>query len=285
MNIPKVKALFILSFLMFLTGCANTKYYLEQIPSVPPLFRTVECINYDYEDPFSGGLCQEQVQSIVDTGKTKDEIYSQVCNVSNNQNANVKECAAYLMRRSDHICNGHLSGIFADKAFANTAFGILAAGTGIAGGLVPGVGAANALSGVAGLLTGSRSLFNEEVYRNYVSEAIIKEILANRKNIAAEIDSKTDTSSNNLLGVEQIKQKVSEYHNACSFYAGLTSLLGKAGQTNSSSPTQIASLDKRINELSRAIDNSGSNENLKKRLVEEKAALEHLRFILSYTAK
>lgn len=72
----------------------------------------------------------------------------------------------------------------------NMSLGLLASGTGIAGGLVGGLGAANALSGSAGFLTGARSLMNEEVYRNHIAEAIIREIDENRRESLSLLNSR-----------------------------------------------------------------------------------------------
>jgi hypothetical protein len=221
-----------------LNGCAFVDRTVlkpsAELSRVPPLFTTKDCNNYqwvgedkdkifDLYNPFVKNDCEEQINSIKETDITNQ------CN----QNLPLQECSAYLIRISDNICNVHLSGIFGNRAVANASLGILATGAGIAGGLVSGIGAANALSGAAGFLTGTRSLVNEEIYRNYVAEAIIKEIIANRstrkKEINQDLVGSNNGTSSKITGVEQVKQRVSEYHSECSFYSGLSSLVGKAG--------------------------------------------------------
>lgn len=206
---------------------------------VPPLVRSYTCSSYEFptgdksaadptswNNPLFKNDCEGQEETI------KSEELTTRCGA----NADLKECAAFLERKSESICSVHLSKIFGNRAVTNVAIGTLAAATGIAGGLVSG-GAANALSGSAGFLTADRSLFNEEVYRNYVAEAVIKEIQKNRE--AAKIDiaeaiakgaGAERNSPRAITGPEQVIQRVSEMHEGCSFYAGLTSLLGKAGQ-------------------------------------------------------
>ena len=167
----------------------------------------------------------------------------------------MRECAAYLEVASDKICNVHLSKIFGNRAVTNATLGILASGAGIAGGLVSGT-AANALSGSAGFITADRSILNEEVYRNYVAEAIIKEIIDNRKTIKANILAdivKESSSASGILGPQELLQRVLEYHNNCSFYAGLTSLLGKAGESGQRVSDVGKNLDSQIETFKTAI--------------------------------
>lgn len=201
----------------------------------------------------------------------------------------IHECVAYLIMRSDAICEVHKSYIYSNRTVMNMSLGLLASGTGIAGGLVGGLGAANALSGSAGFLTGARSLMNEEVYRNHIAEAIIREIDENRRESLSLLNSRylsnalimpkeperqgrntTETNPGSLNQVQagvvytssQIKRDVLGYHHLCSFYSGLGSLLSKAGQkTTSSDPrsaitqqvaelaTQVETLDQKIGEI------------------------------------
>lgn len=224
-----------------LNGCAFVDRTMlkpsAEMSRVPPLFSTKECEKYipvdnskffDFYNPFVKNECEAQIYSIKEAELNKND---SKCYDENTQS--LSECSAYLIRTSDNICNIHLSGIFGNRAVTNVSLGILATGAGIAGGLVSGLAAANALSGTSGFLTGTRSLMNEEIYRNYVAEAIIKEILANRKASKDKINNElasSDGQSGKIIGIEQIKQRVSEYHAECSFYSGLSSLIGKAGE-------------------------------------------------------
>ena len=224
------------------SGCALIDRTLlkpaAEASRVPPLFRTTSCEAYPYPDgsknaidptawrnPLVKNECEALEDAISQTQLTLSPCKDDV---------NLKECAAYLEHKSDVICEVHLSKIFGNRAVTNMMLGTLTAATGIAGGLVSG-GAANALSGSAGFLTADRSLFNEEIYRNYLAEAVIKEIVKNRDTAKAEIVADVVggngiSSAKVITGHNQLIQRVSEMHGACSFYAGLTSLLGKAGK-------------------------------------------------------
>lgn len=307
MNI-KLRSLCAISVLSLFPGCAFVDRTIlrpsAEMARVPPLFRTEECINYvvpdgdsykpgNWHNPFIKNACEEQALSLpitrvtveAENGKQEEKVqsvdyYSNHCQ-SDFSEINLNECSAFLMRTSDEICNVHLSRIFGDRAVTNVTLGMLAAGTGIAGGLVSGLQAANALSGAAGFLTGSRALLNEEVYRNYIAEAIIKEILGNREVQATTIRRaiengasggttgvaaspkaqapKPETSMKEALtedlkitGIEQILHQVAIYHNECSFYAGLTSLAGKAG-TQTSQVSAAATIQKEIDALTSSI--------------------------------
>ena len=288
--IAPFRIILVFSLLIPFAGCAFVDRTIlrpsAEMARVPPLFRTSDCVGYiapkgnawwDWHNPFIKNSCEEQKLSIYTPpvtangnpeGNTSTEAlssptdntsFSQICKPEVTGD-DLKECAAFLMRMSDEICNVHLSKIFGDRAVTNVTLGILAAGAGIAGGIVPGLVAANALSGASGFLTGTRSLLNEEVYRNYVAEAIIKEIKGNRDRLAIDIQNGIigkAPKDNQLVGVEQVALKVSRYHNECSFYAGLSSLLGKAGLPKESfAPNLKDSLNQQILNLQQTRENT-----------------------------
>ena len=241
------------------SGCAyidrSTLKPAAEASRVPPLFRTAECRGFKAPDPtaswinitesnnfFVKNICEDQIESLE---SESDPSVTSNCPTINVTGGNIdqakvqlgvqlRECAALLERKSDAICTAHLSRIFGNRAVTNVTLGTLTAATGIAGGLVTG-GAANALSGTAGFLTAGRSLFNEEVYRSYVAEAVIKVIIKNRKDLQDAIadgiaNGDAGPNKDRIDGVQQVIRRVSEYHNACSFYAGLTALVSDAGQ-------------------------------------------------------
>lgn len=200
--------------------------------------------------------------------------------------------------KSDEICDIHKSHIYSNRTVMNMTLGLLGSGTGIAGGLVGGLGAANALSGSAGFLTGARSLMNEEVYHNYLAEAVIKEIENNRSNYLAKLKSQYPISpvlrdshkdKQNTVGAEgsqnqqqqsnqgsmtdfsytssEVKRHIQEYHQLCSFYSGLVTLLAKAGEDTIQSDvrngitarittlkTDINALEEKINQVNKQIN-------------------------------
>lgn len=288
-----------------LVGCAYVnRHFLTpaaEYARVEPLFRTESCVEYkpEWYDLYHNFLVPHECENQVDAGsigEIKELPPKAACEkaLPSTNPASLKgyedrhavhECVAYLIMRSDAICEVHKSYIYSNRTVMNMSLGLLAAGTGIAGGLVGGLGAANALSGSAGFLTGARSLMNEEVYRNYIAEAIIREIDENRRESLSLLNSRylsnalivpkgrerqtgntteTDTGSLNQVqaGVytsSQIKRDVLGYHHLCSFYSGLASLLSKAGQkTISSDPRsaiteQVAELATRAEKLDEKI--------------------------------
>lgn len=249
-----------------LSGCASIDRNIlapaADASRVPPLIRTEECSGFDYTEtlmrnPFWRNPCEIQKFSLkvseVNTAMNS-ECPEDITSIKDNK-AMLRECAAYLEVASDKICTVHLSKIFGNRAVTNATLGIVASGAGIAGGLVSGT-AANALSGSSGFLTADRSILNEEIYRNYVAEAIIKEIIDNRNNlknsILADIVAGPDSASA-ILGPQELLQRVLEYHNNCSFYAGLTSLIGKAGNSGQRASDVKKNLDDQIATLKAVI--------------------------------
>lgn len=268
---------------------------------VPPLIRSAECSGFVYDgewgnpkawrNPFWRNPCEIQNLSLpkpkticpyvpekrltenqnqdagvnAETGSEMETNTKDTANTSekNDNQKELRQCAASYEIASDKICTVHLSKIFGNRAVTNATLGIVASGAGIAGGLVSGT-AANALSGSSGFLTADRSILNEEIYRNYVAEAIIKEIIDNRKTLKANILTdivKGDKSASGILGEQEVLQRVLEYHDACSFYAGLTSLIGKAGVSGQSTSdvkknldNQIVTLKDKIKEITAQID-------------------------------
>lgn len=267
----------VLAIVCLLGGCASISRNIfdpaADASRVPPLIRSDECRDFPYntkwgdpatwKNPFWKNPCESQNLSLTrpanicpyvpktdkkdDDGKQEDDY----------KKPDLRECADSYETASDKICTVHLSKIFGNRAVTNATLGIVASGTGIAGSLVTGT-AANALSGSAGFITADRSILNEEIYRNYVAEAIIKEIIDNRKtlkaNIYADIE-KGAASTSPITGPQGVLQRVLEYHNACSFYAGLTSLLGKAGVSGQKASDVKKNLDGQITTLNETIEN------------------------------
>lgn len=271
----KIKFLVLVFLFNVVSGCAFIDRTVltpsAKMSRVEPLFVTKECSEYkpvnnnnffDIRNPFVKNECESQTQSVGD---------SQITSFCNDNNK-LKECNAYLMRISDDICSLHLSSIFGNQAVTNVSLGVLAAGTGIAGGLVPGLAAANALSGTSGFLTGSRALINEDVYQNYISGAIIKQILAKRKEVKNQIysDLQNKTSSTGISKTEQIKQRVSEYHNECSFFSGVSSLVDSAAKL----PILSITITKKIDSLKADLEKATGEK--KEKIQAQKDMLESL---------
>jgi hypothetical protein len=178
-------------------------------------------------------------------------------------------CAAYLITKSDQICDIHKSYIYSNRTVTNLSLGLLSSGTGIAGGLVPGLGAANVLSGTSGFLTGARALGNEEIYHNYLAEAVIKEIEARRNEERERLKVTylgATPAKDKLIQVQgvtepaQLLMDVQDYHQQCSFYVGLSHLLDKAGKTVASDPREA--IKQKIVELKSKQTGANTNQRL-----------------------
>jgi len=158
-------------------------------------------------------------------------------------------CLKYLTGKSDEICEIHKSHIYGNRAATNTTLQVLATGAGIAGAMT-GVGAAAPLlSGSAGFLTGTQAIMDKEVYLNTVTQAVIQEINTNREKFLNTKLADYEKSTRPLY-IGEIRADAIDYHNKCSFYDGLLSLINGAG-------------DKKVVESNPALD----------RLISQKAQL------------
>lgn len=241
----------------------------SQHAKVNPLFRTADCKEYEmptnglireifmpkvFGGKAGGGFfvkdpCEHQALAIndisEDPGKT-DNLYSKMCPVSSVSSVNsvnsvnldnkfgnegtARNCLNYLISKSNEICELHKSHIYGDRTVANTILGTLALGAGIAG-TMTGAGAAHFLAGSAGFLTGSQALMDKEIYRNFVFHAILVKIDANRSKFlkSPRLAYLDENNSDKSIGYAKVRNDAAEYHNLCSFYDGLKSLMDEAG--------------------------------------------------------
>ncbi|MEI8571734.1 hypothetical protein JWZ98_11915 [Methylomonas sp. EFPC1] len=161
-------------------------------------------------------------------------------------------CLTYLISRSDEICEIHKSHIYGNRTAMNTIFQVMATGAGIAGSM-SGVGAAQALAGSASFLTGSQAIMNEEVFQNVVTPAILMEINTNRQNFLNDKLTSYKNASQ-AIGLGEIRFDAMNYHNKCSFYDGLSSLLDKAGKNQIKLETSNKAIENLLNQK-KALEN------------------------------
>lgn len=148
--------------------------------------------------------------------------------ISNATQGSSISCLKYLAGKSDEICDVHKSHIYGNRAATNTTLQVLATGAGIAGAMT-GVGAAAPLlSGSAGFLTGAQAIMDKEIYLNTVTQAVIQEIKTNRENFLNTKLADYEKSSRPIF-IGEIRADAIDYHNKCSFYDGLLSLINEAG--------------------------------------------------------
>lgn len=238
----------------------------SQHAKVNPLFRTADCKDYvmPTKKLISEGLlelngkggflvkdpCEHQALAINDlyddsdaiTKKAQqDNLYDKMCHNDSGEfrPGGARNCLNYLISKSNEICELHKSHIYGDRTVTNTILGTLALGAGIAG-TMTGAGAAHFLAGSAGFLTGSQALMDKEIYRNFVFHAILVKIDTNRSKFLkssglAYLDDNKDDSK---IGYAKVRNDAVGYHNLCSFYDGLKSLMDEAGVSNN---TELAS--------------------------------------------
>ena len=267
MNTQKHLRIFIvLLSASFLYGCALIDKHLFNPAAsharIDPLFRTADCARYIPEDGrhwltsllfkqttrnasslFIKESCEYQTRSINDVPLRAeagvedltdgDRLYFKYCeptapNAGQALDGNKEACFSYLISKSDEICDYHKSHIYGDRTAMNTVLGALALGSGIAG-TMTGTTITQYLAGSAGFITGSQSLMNNEICRNFVTNAILKEIDANRTKFLADVN---NSKSSTLSNFGAIRSVALQYHHKCSFYDGLASLLNKAGENN-----------------------------------------------------
>lgn len=261
---------FALICVFLLYGCAVIDKQLlvpaSQHAKVNPLFRTADCKDYvmPTKKLISEGLlelngkggflvkdpCEHQALAINDlyddsdaiTKKAQqDNLYDKMCHNDKGEfrSGGARNCLNYLISKSNEICELHKSHIYGDRTVTNTILGTLALGAGIAG-TMTGAGAAHFLAGSAGFLTGSQALMDKEIYRNFVFHAILVKIDTNRSKFLkssglAYLDDNKDDSK---IGYAKVRNDAVGYHNLCSFYDGLKSLMDEAGVSNN---TELAS--------------------------------------------
>lgn len=174
-------------------------------------------------------LNKEQYQRSQFIAKASELKYNALVNRANSSmHSKSISCLKYLAGKSDEICEIHKSHIYGNRAATNTTLQVLATGAGIAGAMT-GVGAAAPLlSGSAGFLTGTQAIMDKEIYLNTVTQAVIQEINTNREKFLNTKIADYEKSTRPLY-IGEIRADAIDYHNKCSFYDGLLSLINGAG--------------------------------------------------------
>ncbi len=228
--------------------------------------------------------CTKTAQRDCTKTAQRDDLYQQMCSYKQggeftNPEGGARNCLNYLISKSNEICELHKSHIYGDRTVSNTILGTLALGAGIAG-TMTGASAAHYLAGSAGFLTGSQALMDKEIYRNFVFHAILLKIDANRSKFLkspglAYLDEHNDDST---TGYAKVRNDAVEYHNLCSFYDGLKSLMDEAGvpKTELTNPLLLEQtklqkqlIENKIKELEAQLLNDQNSPEEKKKIAEE----------------
>lgn len=129
----------------------------------------------------------------------------------------------YLLNISDQACAQHKARIYAHAATIQGSFSGLSTILGGLGAIVTGEGAARALSGSASISSGLGSNISETFYGNFLAPAIVKQIDTQR---GAKLQTIRTQESRSLAEYppEAMLRDITEYHELCSFYAGVSGL-------------------------------------------------------------
>ena len=145
---------------------------------------------------------------------------------------------------SDEVCKQHLGDIRGNSTALNLTFGSLTTLFSALASLETGT-AAKTLAASAGFSNASRSLVNEELYRQAFADAIIRAISSDRKDRSNVIEAGMKISgSNDSPGGYSIEQGIldlQDYHDRCSFMNGV-GLLSKAIEKRGASREDILAM-------------------------------------------
>ena len=127
-----------------------------------------------------------------------------------------------ILASSVQRCNFYTRYLKRVDQTTNLALGSLATITGAAGAIVTGAGAARALAGIAGIFSGVRAEFNENLFASLAIHAITAGIDARRAEIRAEIvESRENAKKSSDYTVQAAVMDALRYHGACNLVAGL----------------------------------------------------------------
>lgn len=164
---------------------------------------------------------------------------------------------SFLLNRSAEQCDYHQAAIITTQSAVNGIAGGTAGVLGGAGALVTGATAARILSGSAGAVTGLRAQYNEVVYQNLISTAVIRKIEELRAPKRADIK-KAMEADIGRYNIHQALLDINEYHTLCSFHVGLVALTDDKQSLRpltGSLEAQINSAKEAIEDLETRIDN------------------------------
>jgi hypothetical protein len=152
-------------------------------------------------------------------GKCNETAYRRAASDAETRN----RLQAYLMAASDNACTIHSSSMLNMSTNVNLLTGLSALALGASAPLIKPVTTKNIFAAGAALATGSRSTFNDEVYKQMLVTSILKAVRDSRESQAIVIRGKRDKTTKEY-SVDEAIGDVLEYHDRCSFYRGLTDL-------------------------------------------------------------
>jgi len=133
-----------------------------------------------------------------------------------------------LLILSNEVCEQHLADAFATSAIVNVTGSVMSMLLAGASSIVSGRAGQN-LSGAAAVVAGARTSVNAEVYQGMLIGAIVAEIQGLRSSRHAAIQKRRQEDVASYPSAEAIADALS-YHDLCSFYVGVASLVKNAGR-------------------------------------------------------
>ena len=204
-----IRYTFLLSTLSVLSGCAllpqSAKDYLFDDLGAEPLSKNISAYMRDCTDKeFSEGK------------------FNLECGISSQDLAISK-----VLIESVEICTNHMKTIYGNDAAWNISSGTFATFTSGWAAISSG-GQAKLLSALSAFSNGERSLVNETIYKNQVTASIGIKIGEMREEKGNAIRSKIGKDD---YSVAQAEYDLLDFHNSCSFYAGLQKALKEGTDT------------------------------------------------------
>jgi hypothetical protein len=153
---------------------------------------------------------------------------------------------ANLVARSNLICSQTEAQIVGTNDLINFSLGETTTILAGAGALVTGLTSAKILAGSAAITNATRSQVNEVFYENALKAAIVQKINGLRSDKLAKIVPATIDKDTGLpvtltkFSTEDMLNAVQDYHNTCSFFAGITGLTQPGATVSSKDVAAIA---------------------------------------------
>lgn len=149
-----------------------------------------------------------------------------------------------IIAASNQRCNAYLNYMQRSYSETNFALGFLTTAVGGAGSIVSGASAARALSGAAGILSGTQAEFDQDFFYNQTVSIILTGITEARKSVLNEIESDTGrgvSGDRSYLAypVEKAIADAIRYHGTCTLAKGIEHL----GKTINIQPNLSTSLE------------------------------------------
>ena len=230
--------LFLIFFVMALTGCANFEQFIYRDYAVEPLGSNHSVTKLtEIKDSLKNELIGKE--------KVDPSCFDATATLSCRSQRNA--VIAGLMVVSDEMCVAHVKTIFGNDAAYNLTFGSL---TNIFAGAATVAGTSGAktlFSGLALLSNAERSLINETVYKNMLVTSISKKIREGRLEQRNFMIKRMHEESIVDYTMNEAISNVVHYHGTCTFMYGLEKAL-EEGNQNGTEQKKLA-LERQLQKL------------------------------------